>query len=143
MKRCAAAVVLGAGLLVAASGTAAPPGKAKVDPGKLEYEVSCALCHGMTGKGDGPYKLAIPKAPTDLTQLAKQNAGTFPFNRVYETIDGRKDVGAHGTRDMPIWGQRYQQAAAEYYIDVPYDPDVYVRGRILALTEYVNRLQAK
>ncbi len=141
MKRFATGIVLGAGLLVATSGAAAPPGK--VDPGMREYDVSCAVCHGMTGKGDGPYKSALTKVPTDLTQLTKHNAGTFPFDRVYESIDGRKAVGAHGTRDMPIWGQRYQLAAAEYYIDVPYDPDVYVRGRILALTEYVNRLQVK
>ena len=115
----------------------------KVDPGKSEYDASCAVCHGVAGKGDGPYKGALTRAPTDLTQLAKQNAGTYPFNRVYESIDGRKAVAAHGTREMPIWGQRYQLAAADYYIDVPYDPDVYIRGRILALTEYINRLQAK
>jgi mono/diheme cytochrome c family protein len=141
MKRCAAAVALGVGLLVAASAMAAPP--AKVDPGQREYDASCAVCHGTVGKGDGPYKSALTKAPSDLTQLAKQNGGTFPFNRVYESIDGRKEVGAHGTREMPIWGQRFQLSAADYYIDVPYDPDVYVRGRVLALTEYVNRLQAK
>lgn len=141
MKRCAAAVALGAGLVVAASAVAAPP--AKVDPGKAEYEASCALCHGVAGKGDGPYKSALTKAPTDLTQLAKQNAGAYPFNRVYEAIDGRKEIVAHGTRDMPIWGQRYQLAAADYHVDVPYDPDVYVRARILALTEYIYRLQAK
>jgi mono/diheme cytochrome c family protein len=141
MKRSAAGCVLGAGLLIAAAGAAAPA--AMVDPGKSEYDVSCAVCHGVAGKGDGPYKTALTKAPSDLTQLAKQNGGTYPFNRVYEAIDGRKAVGAHGTRDMPIWGQRYQVAAAEYYVDLPYDPNVYVRGRVLALTEYVHRLQAK
>lgn len=129
-----------AALLVAATGVAAA---GKVDPGKSEYDASCAVCHGVAGKGDGPYRWALAKPPTDLTLLAKQNAGTFPFNRVYEAVDGRREVAAHGTRDMPIWGQRYQIAAAEYYVDVPYDPSVYVRGRILAVTEYVYRLQAK
>ena len=49
----------------------------------------------------------------------------------------------HGTRDMPIWGRDYKIKAAEYYMEAPYDPDAYVRARILALLEYINRLQAK
>jgi len=44
---------------------------------------------------------------------------------------------------MPIWGQQYSVKAAEYYIDVPYNQEAYVRGRILSLVEYLNRLQAK
>lgn len=141
MKRRAAGWVAGAGLLIATTG--ATIAAEKVDPGKSEYEVSCAVCHGMTGKGDGPYKSALTKTPTDLSQLAKKNGGIYPFNRVYEIIDGRVDVSAHGTREMPVWGKRYTARAADYYVDVPYDPEVYVRGRVLALTEYVYRLQAK
>jgi hypothetical protein len=60
----------------------------------------------------------------NLTELSKKNNGVFPFKRVYETIDSGK-VSAHGTREMPIWGERY------------------VRARILALTNYINRLHAK
>lgn len=41
------------------------------------------------------------------------------------------------------WGRDYRIKAAEYYFDVPYDPEVYVRGRILALIDYINRIQAK
>jgi hypothetical protein len=63
--------------------------------------------------------------------------------QVYEVIDGRKEVQAHGPRDMPIWGADYSVKAAEHYVDVPYDPESYVRARILALIEYINRLQAK
>ncbi len=115
----------------------------KVDPGKVEYDTSCALCHGLSGKGDGPYKASLTKAPVDLSQLAKKNGGVYPFERVYAVIDGRANVAAHGSREMPVWGKRYSVAAAEYYVDVPYDPEAYIRGRVLALTEYVYRLQAK
>ncbi len=44
---------------------------------------------------------------------------------------------------MPIWGTRYLAEAGGYYMDVPYDPDVFVRTRIAALVDYVYRLQAK
>jgi len=61
-------------------------------------------------------------------------------------IDGREIVKGHGDRDMPAWGNRYSQdraKAAEYYFDVPYDMDMYIRGRLLALVDYLNRIQSK
>jgi hypothetical protein len=131
--------VVFAGLLLAVAAVAAD----KVDPGKSEYDVSCAVCHALTGKGDGPYKSSLSKVLSDLTLLQRKNSGTYPFDRVYEVIDGRADIAAHGTREMPIWGRRYTARAPDYYVDVPYDPEAYVRGRILAVNEYVYRLQVK
>lgn len=115
----------------------------KIDFGKREYQANCAGCHGATGKGDGPYNAYLTKSSSNLTVLAKNNGGVFPMARVYEVIDGRQDVQAHGPREMPIWGADYLVKAAEYYVDVPYDPEPYVRARILALIEYIHRLQAK
>jgi mono/diheme cytochrome c family protein len=115
----------------------------KNDLGKREYNDNCAVCHGKAGKGDGPYAGLVATAIPDLTTLAKKNNGVFPFARVYQTIDGTQLPKAHGTPDMPIWGSDYRTKAAEYYRDVDYDPAVFVRARILALTEYVYRLQAK
>ena len=117
--------------------------QAKFDFGAREYQSSCAVCHGTSGKGDGPYKPFQTKSPSDLTTLAKANNGVFPYQRVYEVIDGRKPVGAHGPSDMPIWGARYLAEAGGYYMDVPYDPEAFVRTRITALVDYVYRLQAK
>ncbi len=113
-----------------------------VDLGQREYMSNCAVCHGVSGKGDGPYAGIDIRVP-DITTLAQRNGGVFPFAVVFQTIDGTNVPKAHGTRDMPIWGQDYKTKAAEYYMDAPYDPDVFVRARILALTEYVYRLQAK
>jgi mono/diheme cytochrome c family protein len=31
------------------------------DRGKYEYDAHCATCHGMSGKGDGPFALCVPK----------------------------------------------------------------------------------
>lgn len=111
------------------------------DFGKLEYESNCANCHGLDGTGNGPYNALLQRSAPDLTQLAKRNNGVFPLSRVYDVIDG---AGAgHGSREMPIWGLDYKIRAAEYYMDTPYNPEVYVRTRILALVEYLNRLQGK
>ena len=77
--------------------------------GKQEFESKCAACHGLSGKGDGPQSTVT--RPADLTVLAKNNGGVFPTRRVYEIIDGRQDVAAHGPRTMPIWGRYFQVGA--------------------------------
>ncbi len=128
------AVALSACAAAQAQGTPA-------DAGKREYDSNCANCHGVDGKGHGPYNEFLQRSAPDLTKLAARNGGVFPLSRVYEVIEGAG--AAHGSRDMPIWGQDYKVRAGEYYMDVPYDPEVYVRTRILALIEYVNRLQQR
>jgi len=111
------------------------------DLGKREYDSNCASCHGADGKGNGPYNPYLKRSAPDLTTLAKRNGGVFPIARVYQTIEG---AGAeHGSSEMPIWGQDYKVKAGEYYMETPYDPEVFVRTRILALVDYLNRLQAK
>jgi hypothetical protein len=41
---------------------------------------------------------------------------------------------------MPIWGRDYQLMVGGDFVDLSYDPEPYVRGRILALVDYLNRL---
>lgn len=113
----------------------------KLDFGKREYDNNCAVCHGKAGKGDGVYVDLLKKSAPDLTTMTKRNGGVFPMARAYDVIDGGGP--GHGTRDMPIWGQEYSVQAANFYMDVPYDQQAYVRSRILALAEYLNRLQVK
>ncbi|WP_348642573.1 c-type cytochrome [Mesorhizobium sp. B2-4-6] len=71
--------------------------------GEQEYLNSCAVCHGVDGRGDGPMADVLRKRPADLTTLARRNGGEFPYWRVYATIDGRGLVPEHVERDMPIW----------------------------------------
>jgi mono/diheme cytochrome c family protein len=132
-------VALAAMLLL--SGKAFSQGR-NIDLGKREFDASCAVCHGTDGKGQGPFLEFLRRTPTDLTTLAKRNGGVFPINRVFETIEGAA-VPSHGSRDMPIWGAAYRVEAGEYFADVPYNPEIYVRTRVLSLVEYINRLQVR
>jgi hypothetical protein len=96
----------------------------------------------VSGKGDGPYQPYLTRTAPSLVGLAKANGGVFPYQRVYEVIDGRKEVGAHGPRDMPIWGADYLQKAPKDWISaMPFDQEMYVRARIMALIDYIGRLQ--
>jgi len=112
----------------------------KGDFGKREFESHCSVCHGLKGKGDGPFAF-IGLTVADLTTLSKKNNGVFPVQRVYEIIDGTEVLRAHGTRGMPIWGSVYREEEAHF--DVVVNPEAYVRARILALIDYISRLQAK
>ena len=99
----------------------------QIDTGKREFETSCAVCHGLSGKGDGRYEPVLQGAHLpDLTAISKRNGGVFPKEKVFETIDGRASVVTHGTpREMPVWGDRFEPA------------------RITALVDYIERLQTK
>lgn len=149
MKRSIAGTALMAAVSLCAASVAlgqAKP-KARVDFGELEYKSSCAVCHGVNGKGKGEFSPYLTKTATDLTTLAKANRGVFPLQRIYEVIDGRQTIPSHGTRDMPIWGLRYSVEAGSQlqYAEVPgpFDTEALVRARILALVEYINRLQVR
>lgn len=115
----------------------------KVGIGKNEYNSACAVCHGLTGKGDdGPLKSLLARPVPNLTVLAKNNNGVFPFDRVFQIIDGRQEVKAHGPREMPIWGNAFNNQSSLYFDNYPpQDSESAARSRILALTEYVYRLQ--
>ena len=110
--------------------------------GSDEYRVSCLNCHGEGGNGDGPMMDLLTKKPSDLTVLAKNNGGEYPFVKVYQTIDGRVTVPGHGTREMPIWGARYAEEDYERY-GTAFGAEDVVRGRILQLVYYVQSLQEK
>jgi mono/diheme cytochrome c family protein len=127
---------------IAFAQSAASTAPLRPDFGKREFENNCAACHGANGRGQGPLTDMLRKSPPDLTQLARRNQGVLPVSRLYEVIEG-STIAAHGSRDMPVWGHDYKLQAAEYYGELPYDPEAYVRARVLALIDYLGRLQAK
>jgi len=143
MKNAMFAVAMIAAVLSA--GTAGYTQPQKTDLAAPEFARSCAVCHGSDAKGNGPYTPYLKMTPPDLTVLAKKNGGVFPTERVHQIIDGRAQVGAHGSREMPVWGSRYSAAMDELkrYVgaDVPADPEVYIRARILMLVDYLHRIQ--
>jgi mono/diheme cytochrome c family protein len=135
-----------------AAGFAAAAQAENVDIGKSEFQSSCASCHGTDAKGKGPVSDELKTPPRDLTILTKNNNGVFPTNAVYETIYGSKSVPAHGTREMPIWGERFNPIVNLPHSVDPYywkmagpeqSPEIVVRTRILSVIDYLNRIQQK
>jgi len=116
-----------------------------IDEGRFEFNWACATCHGADGKGKGPLSSALTVPPADLTILAKKNNGAFPLTQVYEVIDGRKVIEAHGARQMPIWGAFISKELypSDKLVDPSYDPEAVVRKRILSIIDYLIRIQEK
>ena len=81
-------------------------------PGRGSYIRYCGACHGDDGKGNGPKASTLNEKPADLTQLAKNNKGTFPTGRVTRILDGSEVIAAHGSAEKPVWGHVF--GAAEH-----------------------------
>ncbi|MGJ0508630.1 MAG: c-type cytochrome [Methylocystis sp.] len=114
------------------------------------YKTFCASCHGEDAKGKGPVASQLTVAPADLTQLAKKNGGAFPQDAVAEKIDGRQEVAAHGSRDMPVWGRRFAPLKGRGFISgdsFPWEDgptsERDVSSDKLSLVRYLRTLQEK
>jgi len=103
--------------------------------GKEMYKAYCAVCHGNDGKGAGPAAPAMKVPPTDLTLLSKNNGGKYPSLKVVSSINGQSNLAAHGSREMPVWGQLFW--------DMSHGHEGEVQQRAVNLTKYIETLQAK
>jgi hypothetical protein len=44
---------------------------------------------------------------------------------------------------MPVWGAHYNERAREYFKGTAYDPEVYIRVRVLSLVDYLYSIQTQ
>ncbi len=109
--------------------------------GEDDYVFHCASCHGLKARGDGPAADALKIRPANLTLLAQRNGGVFPEKRVVAIIDGSAVVAAHGTREMPVWGQIFEQQGSYSFNRAATAREV--RERIQRLVDYLKSIQRK
>ncbi len=107
-----------------------------VEVGAELFITYCASCHGVDARGDGPAAAALITPPSDLSRIAARRGGVFPESSIARLIDGRFDLPAHGSREMPIWG-----ACLADEIPCFATGDEVARGRIASLVEYLKSIQ--
>jgi len=99
------------------------------------YKTYCAVCHGLDGKGNGPAAEALKVPPTDLTTMAIRNGGKYPALRVSAIIRGEEALAAHGTKEMPIWGDLFRSISGGHETEV--------QQRVSNLNKHIESIQKK
>lgn len=110
--------------------------------GRAEFEARCSVCHGDDAKGSGMVGELFTVKPKDLTLLAKENGGVYPFERVYNAINGTREIPGHGRSEMPVWGDYFMEdLKADRPSTYGHDAAQVVQGRILSLVYFLQSLQ--
>jgi len=107
-----------------------------LEVGRAQYMKYCATCHGPTGTGDGIAASTFNKHPGDLTLLARRNGGRFPMMNVVSIVKGDTPIAAHGTREMPVWGEIIGQPMG----DPMYRQDA-ADAKIMSIASYIESVQ--
>jgi len=132
-----AAAALALVFTLAGGVTARAADDVRIEEGKAFYRQYCSACHGLDADGKGPLASVLSPPPTDLTLLGDRYGLPLPKARIAEFVDGRREVRAHGSSDMPVWGKRMNEG--------PPSPgaDAHTTGTILLILDYLESVQTK
>ena len=137
------AVSIGVGVAASAQPATGTLPRANIPAGKEVFHQNCSICHGMDAKGyrsTGSGLMYDPNSPdasrrvppADLTVLSEHNAGTFPADRVRDSVSSKGSIPAHGTPDMPAWGHAFDSLKS--------NPKL-LEQRLRDLTGYIESIQ--
>jgi tetratricopeptide (TPR) repeat protein len=113
-----------------------PPDPMLAEIGAPYFQSYCASCHGMDARGSGPAATSLRTPPADLTRIAARRGGKFPEGEIAQFIDGRFSLEAHGTREMPVWGEVFTRSIPDAD-----SAESISRGKVLVLLEYLRSIQ--
>lgn len=127
---------LGAALLAVAAAAHAQSAPEAPNPGRDAFLQYCASCHGAQGDGKGPMAGELRQSPSDLRHLTKRFGSPLHTQRLLERIDGRRMARAHGSRDMPVWGEKLTR-------NIPRGAgtEAQTRGTLLIIIDWLESIQ--
>ena len=100
------------------------------------YDQLCAVCHGVTGRGDGPAAPALSNPVPDLTQFGA-GTGSQYHAQLESVISGKnryvhKDIGG-----MPLWFGEFQYVRRNKF---GHPRTMYADLKIHSVAEHVEEL---
>ena len=110
-----------------------PIKRTSVTSGKQMYQSYCAVCHGVSGVGNGSAAPALKMPPANLTLLSSKNNGVFPGDHVAAVLRFGSANPAHGSAEMPIWSDLFSTIGSHDQASL----------RVANITDYLKTLQKK
>ena len=108
--------------------------------GRITFQFSCAVCHGLDAKGDGARASNLTVPAPDLTHLSVRYGGTFPADYVRTVITDGAAAAPHGGQ-MPAWGLLFLRDFQSYTFDSPEGDTKRVQRRIDDLVAFLRSIQ--
>ncbi len=108
---------------------------ASADPlrGQEAYLRYCSACHGKAADGAGPVANVMTPRPPALTKL-RSRFGRPLGTRFVAYVMGDLMPRAHGTSDMPVWGE---------VLATPDGGDGEAVGLIWRIADYLDSIQTR
>jgi mono/diheme cytochrome c family protein len=95
----------------------------------------CASCHGTNGDGRGPAARALKVQPPDLRRLTERYGAPLPTARLMQFIYGPGMLAAHGSREMPVWGNQFAE------VWTAHQSGQNLRSRVREIILYLDSIQ--
>lgn len=100
------------------------------------YDHLCAVCHGFTGKGDGPAAPELSNPVPDLTQFGVEHGGKY-HTQLKRVISGTDRTVHKDVVGMPLWFTEFQYVRRNKF---GHPRTTYANLKINSLVEYVEEL---
>ena len=100
------------------------------------YDQLCAVCHGVTGKGDGPAAPALSSPVPDLTQFGAETGSQY-HEQLEGVISGLDRTVHKDIVGMPLWFREFQYVRRDKF---GHPRTTYANLKIHSLAEYVEGL---
>ena len=101
--------------------------------GREAYSRYCSACHGTAADGKGPVANVMMPRPPALTKL-RSRFGRPLGTRFVAYVMGEAIPRAHGTSDMPVWGE---------VLAAPDGDESEAVGLIWRIAEYLDSIQTR
>jgi mono/diheme cytochrome c family protein len=106
--------------------------------GEQLFMDNCVVCHGVTGRGDGPNAVQLNTPPADLTRIAARRDGVWPMLEVMSILDGYLKF-TNPREEMPVFEGFLDNEMVEF--DTGNGVTTLVPAKLIEVATYLETIQ--